>query len=390
MEIVHSYYTLLLLMMLSPMMMTTFLPMIIMMTMMVMMMMLPIYDSLGNLTNHQYGKRATTTYARAQTTAVGFKIESLPKLRDVKGRDGKTTLMNYLVEVLWGIPEILRLGEDFRELQELRQWKIKDFSDQIHEVEERIRMLQSWKKRPPPPNLESVLMTAQPTPHDGGSDGTSSTGTTTPMFSPLQPLFDQPQHLVPFQHVQAHSIRPTIQTIRDRLLEVKYAWHSMWIENFETAIYFGENPDDLEPPNTSFLEERIARDSSFLGPASHPGPTPHPPHPQVIAAAQTSAATTMSQVSLWSAAPLPGLSTGDDATTTKGKRPEEIFGLFDIFFGYFNEAVRQKNRQREREQKDRERQRKQEERELQQLEQKEKVKKQQEADDHQADARKTD
>jgi hypothetical protein len=53
--------------------------------------------SLGNLTNYQYGRRHVGSAGGAG--ASGFRIESLPKLRDVKSRDGKMTLMNYLVEV---------------------------------------------------------------------------------------------------------------------------------------------------------------------------------------------------------------------------------------------------------------------------------------------------
>lgn len=53
--------------------------------------------SVGNLTNYEYGKGSSWQQKKGAT---GFKVESLAKLREVKGKDGNTTLMHYLVEML--------------------------------------------------------------------------------------------------------------------------------------------------------------------------------------------------------------------------------------------------------------------------------------------------
>jgi len=57
--------------------------------------------TLGNLTNYEYGKAAAWSMsAQPKKGAAGFKIESLPKLAEVKGKDGKTSLMHFLIDVI--------------------------------------------------------------------------------------------------------------------------------------------------------------------------------------------------------------------------------------------------------------------------------------------------
>lgn len=91
--------------------------------------------SLGNLTNHQYSRRQTN-----ESQAVGFKIESLPKLRDVKARDGKSTLINYLVEVLWGVPAMLSLPDEFEQagLYRVKEYKCLDMINTIMDIRQLI------------------------------------------------------------------------------------------------------------------------------------------------------------------------------------------------------------------------------------------------------------
>jgi len=53
---------------------------------------------LGNLTNYKYSSRGPLKGNSSE--AIGFKIDGLEKLRDVKSADGKMTLMNYLAEMV--------------------------------------------------------------------------------------------------------------------------------------------------------------------------------------------------------------------------------------------------------------------------------------------------
>jgi hypothetical protein len=65
---------------------------------------LKIVLELGNLTNYEYGANNASGVTRAwmakDTRAIGFKIEGLARLRDVKSSDGKWSLMTFLVDML--------------------------------------------------------------------------------------------------------------------------------------------------------------------------------------------------------------------------------------------------------------------------------------------------
>jgi hypothetical protein len=56
--------------------------------------------SIGNLTNYEYGGERTPSWGAKKSSAKGFRMETLMKLRDVKSADGKMTLLNYLVLLL--------------------------------------------------------------------------------------------------------------------------------------------------------------------------------------------------------------------------------------------------------------------------------------------------
>lgn len=228
--------------------------------------------------------------------------------------------MNYLVEVLWGLPDVLKLGHEFKILHDVKQWQTKDLADQILEVERQVRDLQGWKDRP----LSKLLHSA-----------TDPTNNSRPS-SYGRELFERGQHLTLFVDAHSNLVKPTVLAIRQHLLYVKFAWHAMWSTYYDMAVYFGENPDDLDPPNEQFLEayQRLrALDQ------------PDAVSPQDVSSAFQAG---------WLQDRLPGAS-----ADMKGKRPDEVFQLFDLFFNYFEEAIRMGHRNKERERKSKEREEKQ-------------------------------
>ncbi len=102
--------------------------------------------NLGNLMNYEYGARKTTYQTSKQ--AVGFRLDSLPKLRDVKSRDGKTTLMQYLVSsVFTNQPELLNISERFAFLKQLRHIKTEDLDKSLKRLKVTFGRLRNY--RPP-------------------------------------------------------------------------------------------------------------------------------------------------------------------------------------------------------------------------------------------------
>jgi hypothetical protein len=70
---------------------------------------------LGNLTNYQYGRGGR------REKAMGFKLDGLVKLKDVKGKDNKTNLLNYLASAVEESNALaLLLPAQFSELNQLR------------------------------------------------------------------------------------------------------------------------------------------------------------------------------------------------------------------------------------------------------------------------------
>lgn len=63
---------------------------------------LKIVLELGNLTNYQYGAGNTSyrPWMGREARAIGFKIDGLARLRDVKSSDGKWSLMTFLVDMI--------------------------------------------------------------------------------------------------------------------------------------------------------------------------------------------------------------------------------------------------------------------------------------------------
>ncbi|KAJ3695440.1 hypothetical protein LUZ60_000817 [Juncus effusus] len=76
--------------------------------------------SLGNAINQ----------GTARGSAVGFKLDSLPKLSDTRARDNKTTLMHYLCKVLAEkLPEVLDFSLDLIHLEPSSRIQLKDLAE---------------------------------------------------------------------------------------------------------------------------------------------------------------------------------------------------------------------------------------------------------------------
>lgn len=97
--------------------------------------------SLGNLMNYEYSNSTTQQ-------AVGFRLESLAKLKDVKSRDGKSTLMHYLIKSLeQSIPELLDISSCYSFLKDVRHLRWDDISAQVKELTGTLNQLRLYKPK---------------------------------------------------------------------------------------------------------------------------------------------------------------------------------------------------------------------------------------------------
>ncbi|KAK5667876.1 hypothetical protein QVD99_004927 [Batrachochytrium dendrobatidis] len=85
---------------------------------------------LGNLTNYEYGSGNNASSYRPwmgkEARAIGFKIEGLARLKDVKSADGKWSLMTFLVEMVQDseFSSVLDISDEFADLTTVRQFDI--------------------------------------------------------------------------------------------------------------------------------------------------------------------------------------------------------------------------------------------------------------------------
>ncbi|KAJ3047647.1 hypothetical protein HK097_011344 [Rhizophlyctis rosea] len=102
---------------------------------------------LGNLTNYQYsaggGGGGFRPWMGKEARALGFKIDGLARLKDVKSADGKWSLMNFLVDMCFeGRPEVLDLvKEEFGELKVVRHFDVRDLAGRVCGLEETLEGL---------------------------------------------------------------------------------------------------------------------------------------------------------------------------------------------------------------------------------------------------------
>ena len=102
---------------------------------------------LGNLTNYQYGANNASyrPWMGKEARAIGFRIDGLARLRDVKSADGKWSLMTFLVEMIHkNYPEILSLADDFPELKLVSTYDIRELYSQLQAMEATQEELQNY------------------------------------------------------------------------------------------------------------------------------------------------------------------------------------------------------------------------------------------------------
>jgi hypothetical protein len=270
--------------------------------------------TLGNLTNYRYGRRPTTWMAGQPMTAqpngaTGFKIDALIKLKDVRGKDGKTTLMHYLVEVLWGVSGTMELPTVFQDLQMLKDVKVKDLYENIRDIERLVSEILSWKTT----EFQKVDLDILEWAEDSSSD-----------HSLTQAL---PQQVNGYANSVKSWIKPLLNSIRRSVIETKIQWHLMWWTYFDASLYFGEDPQTLDAPCN---HDRLAVERMLSKLQS--------------GEAVDSATMTLSQSAL------PGASAGaaNNSNATNGRRPDEMFEVFHAFFSGFREAIDRVKRSKER------------------------------------------
>ncbi|KAL2914522.1 hypothetical protein HK105_205871 [Polyrhizophydium stewartii] len=101
---------------------------------------------LGNMTNYEYGARNPSyrPWMGREARALGFKIEGLARLRDVKSADGKWSLMTFMVEMLeTSRPDVLDICDEFTDVSVARNYDIPDLVTQVSAMETTARNLES-------------------------------------------------------------------------------------------------------------------------------------------------------------------------------------------------------------------------------------------------------
>ncbi|KAI8808759.1 hypothetical protein BJ742DRAFT_259788 [Cladochytrium replicatum] len=101
---------------------------------------------LGNMTNYEYANQNSSyrPWMGKEARALGFKVDGLAKLKDVKSADGKWSLMNFLVDmVAQSMPEVLDITEEFRDLRIIRNYDLREISAQILSLASTFRKLRS-------------------------------------------------------------------------------------------------------------------------------------------------------------------------------------------------------------------------------------------------------
>ncbi|KAI3636505.1 hypothetical protein MIR68_005450 [Amoeboaphelidium protococcarum] len=265
--------------------------------------------SLGNMTNYEYGKKSQ--FGRRGDRAVGFKIESLPKLRDVKARDGKSTLMNYLVEVLWGVPDLIQLPDHFENIGLLvaKDYKTTDILSSISEVQQDYEQLVQLSQQDFAMDTRMQKLIEK--------DGAIRNSQQSQQLSYISLLLGKfAVDTADVESLKQQYAEPVITEMQSRLQTLYGRWAQCWQACIDTALYFGENPEDYD-----------------------------------IITAQEQQEATLSTASYKSVADLPG---------SKAKRRwEDLFDVFHTFFVYYKEAVSQVKRHKDKERRAKERKQKQ-------------------------------
>ncbi|KAI8849820.1 hypothetical protein BC829DRAFT_416504 [Chytridium lagenaria] len=106
---------------------------------------------LGNMTNYEYGagNASYRPWMGKEARALGFKIEGLARLKDVKSADGKWSLMNFLVDmVTQSKPEVLDFTADFADLKIIRHYDLQELSSQLLAMDAKLTTLRTFQLDP--------------------------------------------------------------------------------------------------------------------------------------------------------------------------------------------------------------------------------------------------
>ncbi|KAJ3104502.1 hypothetical protein HDU97_009115 [Phlyctochytrium planicorne] len=106
---------------------------------------------LGNLSNQEYGAGNSSyrPWMGKEARSLGFKIEGLARLKDVKSADGKWSLMNFLVDmVTQSKPEVLDFTEEFADLKIIRHYDLRELSSQLLAMDQKLASIRLFQYQP--------------------------------------------------------------------------------------------------------------------------------------------------------------------------------------------------------------------------------------------------
>ena len=103
---------------------------------------------LGNLSNVEFGAGNSSyrPWMGKEARTLGFKVDGLARLKDVKSADGKWDLMNFLVDMVQqSHPEVLDFTLDFVELKKIRLFEMREMVKTLVELESSLQTSQSYR-----------------------------------------------------------------------------------------------------------------------------------------------------------------------------------------------------------------------------------------------------
>lgn len=167
---------------------------------------------LGNLANYDYGR--VPVHMRIRGKALGFTMDSLLKLHEVKSVDRKSSLMNYLLMIVQEkSPELLGLPGDFADISTIKHWDSAALLLELDTLNSSLNKISNLK-----PTEESALVDS---------------------FRDSQAGFLQ-------------LAKPKLEKLAKLGEALKRTWT-------ETASYLGEDPDDKRPEELLIVFDQFFR-----------------------------------------------------------------------------------------------------------------------------------
>lgn len=112
---------------------------------------------LGNLTNYDYGR------AIQRQKAHGFRVDSLPNLKDVWAVDRESNLTHYLSRMLERKnPEALDIHKQFPELKKARGFELKTFLKNVDHLKSQVEAVKEGRGAPDTPATHQFRSSMQP------------------------------------------------------------------------------------------------------------------------------------------------------------------------------------------------------------------------------------